>query len=98
MEQLSDRKIGLCQYVIVTRKSAPFQSIELPTEFIISNYSHGQGHGVPGEDVVATEILLLSKADPPSHSHLHHLGQDCWAGERGYKKVFFLRLNVISDL
>ena len=71
MEQLSDRKIGLCQYVIVTRKSTPFQSIELPTEFIISNYSHGEGHGVTGEDVVATVDVLPVDTQPAFKNKIH---------------------------
>ena len=37
-----------------------------------------QDHGVAGEDVVPTEILLLAKADSSSHSNMHHLSQDGW--------------------
>ena len=99
---------GIWQSIWFNCRSVTLGELTVPD----SEVGDCEDHGVPGEDVVATEILLLSKADPPSHSHLHHLGQDCWAEERWYKKdnsgcfwwcffafqVIFIRLNVISDL
>ena len=76
---------GIWQSIWFNCRSVTLGELTVPD----SEVGDCEDHGVPGEDVVATEILLLSKADPPSHSHLHHLGQDCWAGERGLKKVFF---------